>query len=192
MGGMGGWGGWGGFHASTAEEGAMRGMADMTRSAGMANVMNSEAAINWETARTQNIENRVYGTDAYFNMRKLNREARAAEQGPRPSQDDLIRYAKVRTPKQLSVSDVDPFTGSISWPPLLKDDVFKAERDALDSMFQAKAKAGQLSITQRNTVQGAAQSMQSTLKSNINAFSPQDYVNAKQFIESLQFELYAG
>ena len=48
-------GGWGGpsYHASTAAEGAARGMADVVRSAGAANLLNSEAAKNYEDARTK-------------------------------------------------------------------------------------------------------------------------------------------
>ena len=186
------WSGWGGYHhASTAEEGMARGMADFTRSAGMANLMNSEAAINYQDAQKKYLENRVYGTDAYFDMRKMNREAREAERGPRPTQDDLIRYAKARAPSKLSVSDFDPFSGQISWPPLLRDDTFAADRQALENLFGQRASAGQLSASQRAEVRQAAQDMQQTLKSNINLYSPQDYVQAKQFIESLSYELYA-
>ncbi len=186
------WSGWGGYHhASTAEEGAARGMADFTRSAGMANLMNSQAANNYQDAQRKYMENRVYGTDAYFDMRRMNREAREAEQGPRPTQDDLARYARARAPSKLSVSDLDPFSGQISWPPLLRDEAYAAQRQALESLFNERAKAGQLSIGQRAEVREAAQDIQQTMKSNINAYSPQDYVQAKQFIESLSFELYA-
>ena len=108
--------GGGGYHASTAAEGFQRGMADVIRSTGAANMMNSEAMINVETARQQYISNRLYGTQTYFEMRRLNKEARAAEAGPRPTQQDVIRYAQERAPNRLSTSEVDPLTGNIAWP----------------------------------------------------------------------------
>jgi len=52
-------GGGGYHHASTVEEGAARGMADVIRSRGAANMMNSEAAINYEQARKSNIDKGV-------------------------------------------------------------------------------------------------------------------------------------
>jgi hypothetical protein len=167
-------------------------MADWTRSAGAANLMNSEAAGNYQDAARKYMENRVYGTDAYFDMRRMNRDARTAEAGPKPTESDLARYARSRAPRELSVSDVDPFSGQISWPPALQDAAYAEQRESLDTLFQTKASAGHLNISERNAVQQSAKDMQSILKSNINAYSPQDYVSAKQFIESLSYQLYSS
>jgi hypothetical protein len=184
------WGGGGGYHhASTAEEGAARGMADLTRSAGMANLMNSEAAINVETARRQNIENRVYGTEAYFDMRRINREARAAESGPRPTQDDLVRFARARAPSQLSVSDLDPYSGQVSWPPILREEPYAEQRQVVESLFTERAMVGQLTSPQRIQIQQATQAMQNTLRSRINDYPPQDYAQTRAFLRSLSAEL---
>ena len=60
-------------HASTAAEGAARGMADVVRSAGAANLMNSEAAINIEDARSKYIDNRMQATNTYFQMKTVNK-----------------------------------------------------------------------------------------------------------------------
>ena len=90
------WGyGYGYRHASTYEEGVQRGFADIVRSAGAKNLMDSEAAINWEQARRAYFDNRVYGTQKYFELRARNRQARAEERGPRPTMQDLIRLSIV-------------------------------------------------------------------------------------------------
>ena len=73
----GGWGG--GYHSSTLEEGVQRGYADVVRSRGMANLMNSEAAINLQEADKKYLENRLTATQTYFEMRRYNQEARRAE-----------------------------------------------------------------------------------------------------------------
>ena len=67
------------YHASTAEEGIQRGYADVVRSQGMANLLNSQAATQYEEARKSYIENRMQATQTYFEMRRYNTEARKAE-----------------------------------------------------------------------------------------------------------------
>lgn len=77
MGGMGrlGWGG--GNFASTAGQAADYGMASMMRAQGYQNLQNSEAAKNFQSAQSQQIDNRKKWTETYFDMRKTNRKARA-------------------------------------------------------------------------------------------------------------------
>jgi hypothetical protein len=187
------WNGYGGYHhASTAEEGALRGMGDLTRSVGAANLMNSEAAINMETARKEYISNRSYATETYFNMREMNRQAREAARGPRPTQEDAARYAAARTPQRLSPSELDPLTGDIDWPSTLRDPAYADPKSTLEKAFDVRAKNGYLTADQRAAVKKHADELLAMLKSDINAYSPQDYVNAKKFVEGLQYELYAG
>jgi hypothetical protein len=187
------WGGMGGFHhASTAEEGALRGMADVTRSAGAANLMNSAAAKNWQDATRKYIENRQYGTETYFNMRDINRAAREAERGPRPTREDLVRYSQARMPDRLSVSDLDPLTGDIGWPTVLRDDQYGQYRQALETLYAQRAAAGgYLNEEQRAQVKQLTAGMQAELKANIRQYSANNYLQAKKFIEGLDFELYA-
>ena len=61
----GGGGYFGGSHASTAAEGQLRGMGDLVRSQGQANLSNSAAAINYSVARKNEIENRNQWTHTY-------------------------------------------------------------------------------------------------------------------------------
>lgn len=186
----GGWG-WGGGHASTAEQGMMEGMASMMQAAGARNLMNAQAAGFVEDARRKNIDNRMYGTDAYFQMRKTNREARAAEAGPKPTQEDLQRYARQRAPSRLSPSELDPLTGAISWPAVLRDEEYKAYRDQIEALYQKQVQAGYLTGAQRGEAQQAVAAMQADLKKNLKSYVPQDYVQAKKFTEGLNYELVA-
>ena len=187
----GGWG-WGGAHASTAEQGMMEGMASMMQSAGARNLMNAQALGFVEDARRKNIDNRVYGTDAYFQMRKANRDARAAEQGPRPTQEDLQRYARQRAPSRLSPSELDPLTAAISWPSVLREDTYAAYRGQLESLFQKRAQKGYLTGSERAEVQQTVGALQADLKKNLRNYTPQDYVQAKKFTEGLNYELFAA
>ena len=67
-------GGWdSGYHASTAAEGALTGMANAISAQGQYNLSTSEAAINMEEAQRRDIENRGKWTDTYFEMRRVNK-----------------------------------------------------------------------------------------------------------------------
>ncbi len=184
------WGSWGGsWHASTAEEGMARGMADLTRSAGMANLLNSEAAINMQTAARMNMENRVYGTEAYFDRRRINREAREANRRPQATPEDLARFAKARAPSRLSASELDPFSGHIAWPQLLQQEIYAEYREALETLFEERAISGDLNIQQRSDLRQLTNEMQQTLRTRIREYPPQEYMQARTFIEGLRAEL---
>jgi hypothetical protein len=187
------WGRYGTYHhASTAEEGALRGMADVTRSAGAANLMNSQAAGNWQDAYRKGVENRQYAADTYFEMRAANKAAREAERGPRPTQEDLVRYSQSRMPDRLSPSELDPLTGQISWPPVLRDDQYARYRDALEALYDQRSSAGgYLNTSQRAEVTQTTAYMKDELKKNINSYSSTEYLQAKNFIKGLEYELYA-
>ncbi len=73
------WGGYPGYSgASTAAESAAHGVSDVVQAAGAANLMNSEAAKNYEAARSQYIDNRLKGTKTYFEMKQYNKDYRDA------------------------------------------------------------------------------------------------------------------
>ncbi len=142
------WGGYYGsyYHSSTAAESYQRGFADVVRSAGAANLMNSAAAKNVEEARSQYIDNRLKATKTYFEMKRYNKEYRDANQKPRPTSEQLFRLAKEATPKRLSPAELDPVTGKITWPAALNTEDYATYRDALNGLF-ATARASQRSWT---------------------------------------------
>ncbi len=179
-----------GYHASTVEEGVARGLADVIRSAGAANLMHSEAAKNYEDARRKYIDNRVYGTQKYFEMRAINRQARAAERGPRPTQEDLIRYSKERLPKPLSVTELDPLTGTIRWPTILRQEMYQRERQRVEQLYAERAANGYLSAEQLIELDKLTKQLHSRLKANLKKYPPQLYVESMRFLKSLAAEPY--
>ena len=133
----------GGYHASTAGESYARGMADAVRSQGMKNLADSRAAINVEQARSANIDNRTKATEAYWERKKIYDKNMAEK-----------RYAdaKVRAEHRdrnmlgdLSANDLDPTTGAVAWPALLKSEKFNKYREPLDAIFAKQGAAGALS-----------------------------------------------
>ena len=183
------WGG-GPRHSSTFQEGVMRGMGDLVRSVGQANLSNSLAARNIEEARSRYIDNRLKATDAYFSMRQRNREARAAEQGPRPTSEQLFRLAKQGVPKRMSPSELDPITGGINWPLVLKGDEFAPYREKIDQLFAQRAKSqGHISMDEYQSIEQATKEMEAELKKYVRDIPPQQYTEARSFLGSLNHEL---
>lgn len=181
-----GWGG--GYHASTAAEGAARGMADVIRSEGQARVDTSQAAINMTEARKNEIENRKQWTQTYFDMRRINREAREAESGPKRTKEDWIRLAQAGGPQRLSPSELDSVNGKLSWPILLRKDEYAKERAVVDRAFMNRATTGAISPDDYEAIRTATDSISETMKKEIQKVSSIDYITAKRFLKNLTFE----
>ena len=183
--------GWGGFgnYASTAGQAADYGMSAMMRAQGQQNLSNSEAANNWEDAKTKDIQNRLRWTETYFEMRKTNREARAAEAGPPITQDQAIRNAKSRTAPRLASTQLDPVTGHIEYPMLLTQESFAEYRDRLDSLFaQRAATGGSIQYSEYQEIQVTVNQFIEALKSRVADFPAREYGQARVFLDSLARE----
>jgi hypothetical protein len=181
--GGGGWGG--GYHSSTLEEGIQRGYADVVRSRGMANLMNSEAAINLQEADKKYLENRLTATQTYFEMRRYNQEARRAERSSPLSNEQYVRLARQQAPGRLSVSQLDPFTGKITWPAGLRRPEYDKLRGEIDSLFLAHATGTDLAVDEITALTDA---LLAELKANLSTFRQTDYIAARNFVTSLAFE----
>ena len=184
----GGGGGWGGYHSSTAAEGRLRGMGDLVRSRGEANLANSGAAINYSIARRNQIENRAAYTNTYFEMRRANKAYRAAEKGPPPTMEQLVRYAQAGKPKPLSPSELNTVTGAINWPRALQADSFADQRASLEAAFGRRGTRSVIGTEDYVLVRNETTAMLADLKKQIRDLPPQDYSNAQQFLNSLAYE----
>jgi len=187
----GGWGGgWGmGNWASTAQQGAADGIAAVVRSEGYANLKNSEAAKNWQEARSMEIDNKMKWTETYFEMRKTNRESRAAEAGPPVTQEQAIRLAKMAAPPRLGSTQLDPVTGHIEYPLVLRDDIFAPNREELDALFAKRAASGgSVQYEQIREMQDAVSKFIDVLRQNVGNYAAGDYGRARTFLDSLARE----
>jgi hypothetical protein len=178
-----------GGYASTAGQAAAYGMSEMMRAQGAQNLENSEAAKNWQDAKTQEIQNRMRWTETYFEMRKSNRDARAAEAGPPVTQEQAIRMAKMKAPPRLPSTQLDPVTGHIEYPIVLKDTVFAPYRTELDKLFANRAASGgSLQYEDYQEIQRTVSKFIDVLKDNVGKYAAGDYGRARTFLDSLAHE----
>jgi len=174
-------------HASTAAEGAARGMADVVRSSGAANLMNSEAAINLTTAQSQHIDNRMKATNTYFEMKAVNKQARWGDKKPFDQQQHL-RLTKQGLPERLSAQKLDPLTGKIRWPLGLTMKDLAADRKKMTELFASRAEQGFFDLEQYKEVQSLTVSMRSVLQKHSKELSGSQSIEARKFLESLNYE----
>jgi hypothetical protein len=187
------WGGGFGFnrggYASTAGQAASYGLSEEMRAQGAQNLDNSAAAKNWQEAKTQEIQNRLRWTETYFEMRKTNREAQAAEAGPHVTHEQTIRMAKMGMPPRLGSTQLDPVTGHIEYPMALTAPQFSPYRDELDRIFADRASSGgSMQYEQYEQIQRTVSKFIDVLKENINNFSAGDYGRARTFLDSIANE----
>jgi len=180
------WPGWGGYSSSTPAEGFGHGLGDVIRSAGEYNYLTSQAALNWEDAWRQGIDNNIKGTTAYFQGR-LNNQAYQASMRRPPNPEMAARYLESMRPKRLTLGDLG-VSGDIRWPVALTTDDFAGERQSLETLFVGRADRGSLSPQERVQVEQLVEDMIDRLKAAVREMRPSEYVKAKQFLVGLGTE----
>jgi hypothetical protein len=185
--GGGGWGGGGGYGASTAAGSALQGMSQVISAAGQYNLSTSAAAVNWTQADRNQLENDQLATNTYFEMRATNRAARAAEAGPKPTTEQLMRIAHQGVPKPLNPGEEDPVSGNLRWPSALQEPLFSDDRGELNRLFSKRASFGGLPYADQARVREVVEGMYAGLKTQITMIPPQDYVACRTFLRSLVY-----
>jgi hypothetical protein len=162
----------------------LRGGGDIMRAAGEMNYNNSLAAIYGQEAYSRYLDNRLKVASTYFDLRELNREARAEERGQRATPEDLKEYAKVRAPDRLAAHQLDPTTRRLLWPVSLEGANFAADRAEIDRLIEARR-----SSAENREVQTLAASMKEKLITQVRLMKPDEYLAAKRFLTSLEYEM---
>ncbi len=180
------------YGASTAYGSYARGWADVVRSYGQYHLLNSLAARNFTKARSEQIENRYKYARTYFEMREMNRAYRAQLRGPRATEEELIRYAAAGAPDRLGPEELDPYTGEIQWPTLLRISEFDKQRQLIDQIFANRVlNSGRISADDYLILENSIEQMKALLKERIETVDPNEYVEAKSFLDSLDYEATA-
>jgi hypothetical protein len=115
----------------------------------------------------------------------LNREARAEERGQRATREKLEELAKARAPERLAVHALDATTHRLVWPSALEDVAYAAEREAVDRLMIARTSEG----PEGRDVQALTGLMLERLRTQVHVLKPNDYVTAKRFLISLDYEM---
>jgi hypothetical protein len=199
------------WRAATAGESYARGLSDVIRSSGVANLRNSEATKTYAEARSIELDNRVKATQTYFEMRRMHRSYRDAERGPRRHTNEDVpvlqeHYESLRQlidlnrqwhsertqrlgPPPLSPAQFDPHTGVVSWPTVLQDARFTKSRARVDALFAQRSQYDSgLGSTNCDEILKAIRQMKNVLRQMIGELEPDTYIAAKRFLGSVAYE----
>jgi hypothetical protein len=179
--------GWGGGVGSTAAGSSMTGMANVISAKGDYNLSTSAAAVNMTQAQKNEIQNRQLYTNTYFDMRATNKAAREAEDGPRPTAEELARIAHEYSPKPLSPGEVNAVTGKLNWPSALQMDVFAPARAEFEKLFGSYSQLGTLNYADQTRARQLIDGMNQQLKGIVRDIPPTDYTVCKSFLKSLMY-----
>lgn len=180
---------WGGgyHHASTYEEGIQRGYADVIRSQGLRDLLQSQAAINIEHARALYIDNKVAKVKAFYERRQVNRDAAQQKRLERDAR--VARSAAIvaeRRSRPVVIDQFNTVTGEIYWPEVLQDRRFDSSRRKLEGLLTRRV-SGSQSTTGKNLqdIRQTATEMRTELKREFRTLPPGQLTVGRKFIENL-------
>ena len=119
-------------------------------------------------------------------MRDLGRAERARSAVRVPRRKNLPAWPAA-VAKRLKPSQIDPVTGKLYWPSALQDSGFQAQRSVVDECTAKWIKYGGLDYADQTQVRENIDSMFDSLKSQIAAIPPQDYMTCRTFLQSLLY-----
>jgi hypothetical protein len=177
------------YHASTAAESFLRGQAAVIQAGAVWNLLSSQAVINMEIARQQELDNHLKKIQTYYDGREESRRRQAAEEiGKRHSAEDYARYAKQANPRPLCPHELDPRSGVICWPNALRSDQFTPQREILAEVFARRALNGRFDSPDLQEVRQTTTVMLSQLQGQVRTLPAAEYMAGKRFLESVAFQ----
>lgn len=176
-------------HSSTLHEGYLRGAAAAIQSAGQANYLNSIAAVNLQEATRQAIENQNTYIRNTLENRELIQQYRERYRPRAPTKEEWQRVTEASLPDRLTADQLDPITGQLIWPHILRTGEYRAFRERVDVLFSNRTpdNSGDGSPSQRELA-SLIDGMKLLLKSNIKTVTLSQYSSAKWFLKSLDYE----
>ncbi len=174
--------------ATTVPGSIAQGYSDVIRARGEYNYLTSQAAVFGAQARALQLQNARDYVQTYFDLRRANRTYRLLERGPRAGPEAWVRYAQSGRPDRLSPAEFDAITGRISWPILLQADEFAKPRAELEALFATRADLGGINTWGYLRIDQMAKALLEQLKLRVADFPPQDYIQARRFLEALAYE----
>jgi len=176
-------------HASTAAEGYLRGSASVITAVGQKNYLDSVAAVNYQEALRRSIENSGLRVKTYFENKEINRAYREKYRELPPTKDQWARIIEASLPDKLTDEQVDPTTGKLIWPHILRTNEYAAFRNRIDQLWSSRTPdnsgdGSPFQIELNELVDG----MKLLLKSNVKVLSSTQYTGARFFLLSVEYE----
>lgn len=190
-------------HASTVQEGVLRGTADGIRAAGEFNYNTATAALILEEARKAAYANEMRHAETFWNKKTLYDAQIAARKHRRSVLTPVIPHnespapaaaaapAPAASPVSLKAPApfADPSQPGFVWPQAFNHPAFAASRQRLAGYFaqRSPADSGPQSVNYLRILNTTAE-MRSTLSDLIREMPPMFYTDARQFLDRAALE----
>jgi hypothetical protein len=160
-------------------------MAELTRARGEAMESQARAARDYEVARQQYIENKTQWLEEYNQRKRIGLAEREAKNAERREAINRARAARASRPETPLAIQLDPETGVLDWPEVLRGAEYAGPRARLDELFQWQAQ-GASGAELADGIRQAAADMHTRLTAHIGDYAANDYIAADKFLKALQ------
>lgn len=166
------------------------GLADIIRARSQAAKNYAEAQIRYQQARSKYIDNQKKWLETYYERKRLAEAARRARIEERKARAKRSRLLSKPEPHpRLSADELDPNTGKLTWPVLLRKSEFAASRKRLEELFELRLQTGMTpDLTKK--IYARAQEMRVKLIDKVRTVSGREYIDARRFLERMAHEAY--
>lgn len=153
-------------------------------------LLNSQAAVNLQAARSQDITNDLNSANTFYEMRRIHNQYKDEERqrqfvGPQK----VAEFNQRMLPRRLTPSQLDHITGEINWPEVLKRPPYNEPRVKLDDLFRSRAShAGGIGSERYSQIRDFTNQMLETLRQSIREVPTSEYVYCRNFLTSLAYE----
>jgi hypothetical protein len=188
------WGAWG-WHGysepGTAYSANAQAWSSVIRAQGEYEVQSAQAAKLRVDLEDQERQRRIAQRQAYFQMQQAKSEAARERNIARRNRREstLTRADSDQLASTLGPNELDPSTGKLNWPSLLRTDPFKGSTAVVDSQLQSWASSSDLKKFDPATVDQEIGKLREQLREKIQEVSMRDYFDARLFLDRLESTL---
>ena len=162
------------------------GAAELTRARATANVLNATARAHHAQTDRVVMENSIQFLATRLERKQINKQNRF---GHLHAQGEQVRVAKLAsfaaTPPPVHRGPVDPATGRVAWPLLLRSTYYAKARGPIDQVFHQRSVTGSVNPDHYLPMRDWIEQIECELKANVAYYEMADYLEAKGFLRSL-------
>ncbi|MDV6033641.1 MAG: hypothetical protein F9B45_26820 [Phycisphaera sp. RhM] len=162
------------------------GRAELLRAAATANVLNASARTQHLHADRLEMQNSVEFLATRLERKQINNQSRFGHLHARGEQVRQQKQAEERLVSSVPRRrPVDPMTGQVAWPILLRSSYYEKARGPIDLVFDQRSRVGRINPDHFLPMRDWIERIERELKANVAYYEKSDYLEAKAFLRSL-------
>jgi hypothetical protein len=184
--------GWQGYsEPGTAYSANAQAWSSVIRAQGEYEVQSAQAAKLRVDLEDQERQRRIAQRQAYFQMQQAKSEAARERNIARRNRREsmLARSESDQLASTLGPNELDPSTGKVNWPTLLRTEAFRASTAEIDKQMRSWADSSSSKKFDAAVVDREIDNLREQLREKIQEVSMRDYFDARLFIDRIESTL---